>query len=100
MSSRSSSPLPSFHQTLTDCCHLLRQYRLNSSLQSDTQTPLELLRLEFRLLYLMHNFLADLYSIPATETSRYLFLQRMLHPRPEELPELPPLPPPFQNLRQ
>jgi hypothetical protein len=93
VSLRSYNPPPSLQESLRDCLMLVREQQQN--LKDSYLIPLSLLRLELRILYLLHCFCPQPSS--ALETSRYLELNRLLRPSPEQLPALPDNPPPFNK---
>lgn len=69
---------PTLRDSLLDCLALCRDSQQNHSLS------LSLLRLEFRLLYLLHNFCPSfnqqLNKLSCQESARYLELQQLLRP--------------------
>lgn len=93
-------PPPSLQVTLEDCLALVRsQLPWNpGSLSRLSDLHLTLLRLEYRLLYLLHS--SDLSQPSSQDCARYLELNRLLNPHLQHLPQLPPLRSPFSLFKQ
>lgn len=89
---------PNLQQSLRDCLQLCQDQQQELASRNPHLIPLPLLRLEFRLLYLLCSYCRTNSQRSNQESSRYLELNRLLNPRPEQLPSLPPNPSPFDNL--
>jgi hypothetical protein len=95
---RTSSPpdlqVPLPIQAVLDCLSLLRQHQEDLVTSSRPHSiPLPLMRLEFRLLYLLIS--APYSGASISDRSRFLELARLLHCSPDQGGSLPPLPAPF-----
>jgi hypothetical protein len=89
---------PTLEQSILDCLELCREQQ--REVTRSRCLPLPLVRLEFRLLYLLHFYCPSRSLRSAQETTRYLELNRLLNPKLEDLPRLPDNPPPFDKWEQ